>query len=74
MTVGATGLLVVLVLRPWWQDVTPPGLQLPVGLLALALGMGVAVWLQQKPKVIRPRGRRGRLRDRVARQRDDDTE
>ena len=74
-TVGAVALLVLLVLRPWWQEVTPPLLQLPVGLVALALGIGVVLWLQQRPKPGRPRSvRRARLRDRVQRQQNDETE
>ena len=75
VTVGAVGLFVVLMLRPWWQDMAPPALQLPAGLVALALGVGVVLWLQQRPKPARSRNvRRGRLRDRVQRQQNDETE
>jgi hypothetical protein len=75
IAVGAAALLVVLVLRPWWQDVTPPALQVPVGLLSLAVGVGVILWLQQKPKQANGRGiRRARLRERVQRQQNDKSE
>lgn len=64
-------MLGLLILRPWWSALAPEGLQVPVGLLALVLGFGGAVWLQRKPALVSQRRRRGRLRERVQQQRSD---
>jgi hypothetical protein len=67
VAVGALGLFV---LRPWWQELAPDGAQLPVGLVSLALGGGLFLWLRQAPKRVGVhRRRRGRLRDRLPRNR-----
>ena len=68
LSVAALGLLALFVLRPWWQESVPEGLQMPVGLIALALGMGLFLWLKQTPKSLGTRRtRRRRLRDRAQR-------
>ena len=68
LTALAVGLLGLPVLRPWWQTFAPEAAQVPVGLVALALGGAVFLWLRQAPRPTAVRGRRrGRLRDRYPR-------
>lgn len=69
IAVAAIALFGLVLLRPWWAELAPEIAELPLGLLSLALGFAVAVWLPRRPNlggqshVRRPR----RLRNRVSR-------
>jgi hypothetical protein len=68
LTIAATLVLVLVLLRPWWAVYAPEALQLPVGWVALALGMGTMLWLPRAPRTKSTRPvRRRRLRDRAPR-------
>jgi hypothetical protein len=72
IAIAALGLFGLVLVRPWWGDMAPGLLRLPVSLVALVLGAGVFLWLRQAPKPIGLRRRRGRLRNRVSRTTGDD--